>query len=197
MKNRWPLVFILLIGIITPLASTMLYYFSPPTKHTATGDILQPLPLPETWNVRGKWTLLYASDDACGESCRRRLCQTRQLRLMLPGHYFRLQRVWLRPPGKTPPQTVQVSADCGEKRAKDLASNARQVNAVAEVRIIYGALNMLPPAADGLHKTDYLYLADPDGNLAMRFPPALDAYQIRKDLSRLLKLSKGRKQFTK
>ena len=34
-----------------------------------------------------------------------------------------------------------------------------------------------------------IYLVDPFGNLAMRFPPSLPAKDIRKDLVRLLKYS--------
>ena len=41
---------------------------------------------------------------------------------------------------------------------------------------------------------DYLYLADPAGRMVMRFAPEVTIYEIRSDLKRLLKLSKGWRQ---
>ena len=190
MKNR-PLLLILLLGVLAPLASTALFYFSPPQQHTAHGEILPPQKTPAQWELSGdKWTLLYAGDRPCGEQCRRRLCQMRQLRLMLPGHYFRLQRAWLRP---TPPPSITTSGDCGEARAAAFAKTAQQVDVTDGVLAVAGDDGALPVPANELRRADYLYLIDPDGNIAMRFAPHLGAHEIRKDLAKLLKLAKGRR----
>ena len=94
LRRRFPLVLIMLIGILTPVAATLLFYLSPPSNNTARGEILLPQPLPADWNLNtGKWTLLYASIGKCLPPCQKRLCQMRQLRLMLPGSYLRLQSV--------------------------------------------------------------------------------------------------------
>lgn len=193
MKRR-PLLLILLIGVLTPLASTLLFYFAPPQQHTARGEILAPQKTPPQWNLAGgKWTLLYAGDNPCGKACRQRLCQMRQLRLMLPGHYFRLQRAWLQKQ-QSPPLSLVTSGDCGEARAAAFADTAQQVNVTDGVLAVAGDNGTLPAPASGLKRADYLYLIDPDGNTAMRFAPNLDIYAIRKDLAKLLKLSKGRRQ---
>lgn len=195
MTRRLPLLLILCIGVLTPLASTLLFYFAPPSEHTARGEILPPLQTPASWELQnGKWTLLFVSENGCGEECKKRLCQMRQLRLMLPGHYLRLQRAWLRPENadETPP--ITASADCGESRAAAFAETAEEVNITEGVLMIRGNAENLPPPAEGKTRADYLYLTDPAGIYAMRFPPQLDAYAVRKDLAKLLKLSKGRRK---
>ena len=194
LRRRFPLVLIMLIGILTPVAATLLFYLSPPSNNTARGEILLPQPLPADWNLNtGKWTLLYASTGTCLPPCQKRLCQMRQLRLMLPGSYLRLQRVWLRPPQSSPPPNLTAAADCGETRAAAFADSARQINITDGLLHIDGDINRLPPPSDNTRRTDYLYLIDPAGIAAMRFSPQLDIYTVRKDVAKLLKISKGRK----
>ena len=168
----------------------------------------------EEW--RGKWTLLQTTPAAvCDEQCRRRLCQMRQLRLMLPGNYLRLRRVWLindngggniNPDDETGgsitiggeiDKTITANSDCGEI---DTAAAAAARRRATEVDILQGVARMrgdsevLPTAAADLRREDYLYIIDPAGRIAMRFSPTLTIYEIRADLSRLLKLSKGWRQ---
>lgn len=205
MRNL-PLIFILLVGAMTPLAATLLFYFAPPSSNVARGEVLPPLSAPAEWNLGGgKWTLLAADEGGnCGAQCRRRLCQMRQLRLMLPGHYFRLRRAWLRADeAKETKETdaadenaepLFASADCGEARAAAFAKDAAQIDIAEGVFVVRGNANALPPAADENARADYLYLIDPDGKYAMRFPPSLDSYAVRKDIARLLKISKGRRR---
>lgn len=117
---------------------------------------------------------------------------------MLPGHYLRLQRAWLRPENadETAPE-IMASADCGESRAAAFAETAGQVNVTEGVLTIRGNAEDLPPPAAGKTRAEYLYLTDPAGIYAMRFPPQLDAYAVRKDLAKLLKLSKGRRKVSR
>ncbi|MGU9951084.1 MAG: hypothetical protein ACNYPH_02000 [Gammaproteobacteria bacterium WSBS_2016_MAG_OTU1] len=193
--NRLPLILILLIGIMAPLASTLLFYFAPPQNNTAAGELLNATAAPKQWNLDdGKWTLLYASDNTCGTACQQRLCQMRQLRLMLPGSYFRLRRAWLTSENTTDNiQDLTATNDCGETRAAAFSEDAKEVNIGEGVIKIIGDLNTLPAPRDKLSREDYLYLTDPDGFLIMRFPPEVDAYSIRGDLKKLLKISKGRR----
>lgn len=194
--RRLPLILIILIGVMTPVAATMLYYLAPPKTNTAQGEVLPPQSAPKQWGLdAGKWTLLYASNEsACSPACQKRLCQMRQLRLMLPGHYFRLQRAWLRPDGTDKTPLIETSADCGEIRAAEYAADAPEVNVSEGVLSLHGDMTDLPSPNSPHQRADYLYLIDPDGVIAMRFSPALDAYAVRKDLAKLLKISKGRRQ---
>ncbi|MBE8158856.1 MAG: hypothetical protein HAW59_05645 [Betaproteobacteria bacterium] len=190
--KKLPLILMLALGILTPVAATLLFYFAPPQTHTARGEILPHRRAPEKWNLGGeKWTLLFAAD-ACGALCKKRLCQMRQLRLMLPGNYFRLQRAWLRPPAaNNAPALSDITAHpgCGEARAAAFAGAAKKVNITEGVLQIRGGWADLPPAETLPHES-YLYLIDPSGVFALRFAPATDIYAVRKDLAKLLKISK-------
>ena len=194
--RRLPLILIVLIGVMTPLGATLLYYFAPPQTNVAQGEVLPPQTVPEQWGLNaGKWTLLYASgEEACPPACQKRLCQMRQLRLMLPGHYFRLQRAWLRPDGADKTPLIETSIDCGEARAAEYAADAPAANVSEGVLSVRGDMTDLPSPTPPHRRADYLYLIDPDGVIAMRFSPALDAYAIRKDLAKLLKIAKGRRR---
>ena len=192
--KRLSLILIIAIGILTPLVSTLLFYFSPPAKHTAIGEILPLAKTPAAWKLNNnKWTLLYANNAPCGEQCQKRLCQMRQLRLMLPGYYLKIQRAWLQnQPAPLP--SITTSNDCGEARAANLAKTAKKVNITDGIIQIIGDIHALPSPATNFTRADYLYLIDPKGNIAMRFNPKLGAYEIRKDLAKLLKIDKGAKR---
>ncbi len=210
---------ILAIALLAPLSATALFYLRPPQTATHNGEIIQaqttlPAPSwrkaaggkPETKQWRGKWALLQISESpSCESECRRRLCQMRQLRLMLPGNYFRLHRAWLIKEENgdgndntgdknknPPPKSIIAENNCGDPRAAKLQT--RKVNILQGVEILRGKTTNLPPPKKGLRRKDYIYLTDPAGRLAMRFPPELTPYQIRSDLKRLLKLSKGWRQ---
>lgn len=206
MKQKLPLLFILLIGILTPLASTALYYGWRPTAQTNQGEILPPHPITATaanWRRtdgtpftarewRGDWVLAVPADGDCDQNCRRRLCQIRQIRLMLPGNYLRLRRVWLITDATSPPTILTQKTDCGE--APHLrARTADILSGVETLHIHPKDLPPSPPSPPQTPQTPHIYLIDPAGIWAMRFPPAMGAYQIQKDLKRLLRISKGRK----
>ena len=190
--KKLPLILIVLCGVLTPVFATLLFYVAPPQAVVARGEILlPPRHAPAQWELDGgKWTLLFAGE-ACGGACKKRLCQMRQLRLMLPGAYQRLQRAWLRPSFAPETPDMTASADCGEARAAAFAKSAKQINITEGVLHIRGDLALLPPPAEKLSSEDYLYLIDPAGIFVLRFAPDLDIYAVRKDLARLLKISKG------
>lgn len=196
--KKFPLVAILLIGVLTPVASTALFFLWRPAAQVNIGDIMPQQPLQaagwryadgrpfavEQW--RGDWVLLAAAAADCGEQCRRRLCQMRQLRLMLPGNYLKLRRAWAITDQRQPPAALPQKTDCNE--LDNPAIEAAEADMLAGVETLYVPPATLPPQAQS-----YLYLIDPAGIWAMRFPPDLTTYQIRKDLKRLLRISKGRK----
>lgn len=199
MKNKLPLLLILFIGVVTPLASTALFFVWRPAEQTNHGEILPPLPPPaarraggEEFSLsqwRGYWVLLAAGGGDCGEKCRQRLCRMRQLRLMLPGNYLRLRRAWLVTDEQPPPAAMMEKSDCGEVADPALSARAATTDSLDGVEMLFGEAAGLPPAPRPA--ADYLYLLDPSGVWAMRFSPELTPYQIRQDMARLLKLSKG------
>ena len=192
--RRLPLILIVLIGVGAPAASTLLFYFSPPSASASGGELLSPTAAPASWNLeKGKWTLLSASSADCADDCRRRLCQMRQARLMLPGAYFRLQRAWLIPPGASAPSSMSAASDCGEARAAAFAEGAPRVDVADGVARVEGDRQDLPAPEEGFRRRDYLYVIDPSGLMMMRFPPTADIYAVRRDLKKLLKLSQVRR----
>ena len=191
-----PLILILAIGILTPLLSTALFFAWRPETQLNAGELLPASTVPKHWRNetgqtpatvwRGQWVLLFAGGGACDENCRKRLCQMRQLRLMLPGHYYRLRRVWLITDDRPPPSSLMQESHCGEAVAEQ--HDARTVETLDDVEQWFGSVADLP-AKDG----GDLYLIDPAGIWVMRFPAEVGLYRIRRDLSRLFRLSKGRK----
>lgn len=198
MRRRLPLLLILLIGILTPLLSTALFFFWRPAAQVNVGVLLPPQQVAtagwrtaagEAFSIqdwRGDWVLLAAGGGACDDACQQRLCQMRQLRLMLPGNYLRLRRVWLVTDATPPPAALMQETHCGEwEEGREITTRAADV--VEGVEVLHAAANTLPAGAA------HLYLVDPSGVWVMYFPPQLSIYSIRTDLKRLLRISKGRK----
>jgi hypothetical protein len=187
MKSRLPLILILLIALAAPLSATLLFYFWRPAQFTYSGEILPPSPppplakingalfAPDEW--RGRWHLAQIAPAACDAQCRRRLCIMRQLRLMVNAK--RIRRVWLITDDDAPPSSLQTSPDCG------LGAQAR----AEKVDVISGVLLLRADAAarDWLGGGGGVYVVDERGRAAMRFADGASIYNMRDDVSRLLK----------
>ena len=199
-----PLWLILAIGVLTPFLSTALFFFWQPDEQVNNGEILPPTAVAgEDWHIaggnafsldewRGQWVLLIGGDGVCDAACQKRLCRIRQMRLLLPGHYLRLRRVWLVTDNTPPPDSLPQAGDCGEVSNVAIRERVRQEDVLLGVDKVFGGVDSLP-AGGGRAATDYIYLIDPAGVWVMRFSPELTPAQIRQDMARLLKLSKGRR----
>ncbi len=129
-------------------------------------------------DIRGKWSMVYFSDDECDESCETALYNMRQIRLSTGRRMERVQRVFVTP----------VWEDMQEKL--DEASEGLFVVGGDETRID-GLRSQFANAQSHMDDcTDCMYLVDPYGNLMMRFAPELPAAKILKDLKHLLKVSR-------
>ena len=193
-RNNRPLALIILIAVATPALSTWMYFNWRPASFSHYGELLSPpIPIPTDWREestafpaadewRGNWVLLFASDSACGDECRQRLCQMRQLRLMMRADQTRIRRAWLITNDAPSPKALTTTSDCAAPRAAALRARAKEVDILTNVRLIR------PPASQPL-MPNRIHIADPNGMLIMRYPPDADPYQIRRDLRRLLKLS--------
>ena len=188
-----PLIVIVLIGVGAPVLSTAMYFFWSPESRTHYGELLSPpVAVPSDWREvdgsppewGGKWVLIRSGVSACGAGCLRELCRMRQLRLMMHGDYHRVARAWLLTDAGAPAAGLYATTDCGESRAADLREFAAEEDVLAGVDLLRGG-------SGGL-LAGWLYLADPNGLLVMRYPPDADLYKMRKDFRRLLKLSRLR-----
>ena len=199
MKPLWGIV---AVGVLTPLLSTLLFFFWRPAEQINYGNILPTETVAaESWRYadgqdfsladwRGQWVLLTAGGGQCDAACRKRLCRVRQLRLLLPGHYLRLERAWLVTDDTPPPNSLMEDIDCGEVQDIVRRKDVRREDVLIGMDILLGSEISLP---ESTNPTEDLYLIDPAGVWAMRFAPELTPKQIRQDMARLLKLAKGRR----
>ncbi len=157
---------------------------------TSHGRIVQPVrPLPELklqtldgrgldlGSLRGSWVLLAVGDSRCGEPCTRNLFYLRQIRRAMGEDRFRVQRVMVLAEGRV---------------ADDLAARLRPYEGT---RVLTG-----PDAArarlldtlrvDAQPLTGRVYIVDPNGNLALAYPPYPEWKDVLDDLQHLLKAVK-------
>lgn len=180
--------FFLLAVCVAPLiASYLTYYVIKPQARTNYGALLDPRahpapPLgittldgrPATLDaLQGKWIMLQVAESACAPPCRTRLHDMRQLRLAQGKDKDRVERVWLIT-DREPLETLLM----------------REYDGTHMWRADAAALNGWLPADSGTTAADHLYLIDPLGNLIMRFPKDADPNKIKKDLAKLLKVSR-------
>lgn len=198
-----PLALVLLIGVGAPLLSTLLFFARPPQEGTNFGELVGPAPIPRRLvaadgtevgaeELAGKWLIVQVSDAACaGEDCRRKLCLARFLSLSRPEAGRRSLRVFLARGDADPPAEVLAPADCGAGFG-ELARGRGPVDVMRGVRVLRmdRALDEWVRAAGPGDPEDHLYLADPAGNLMMRYEKGRDPYKIAKDFKRLLRLSR-------
>jgi|GEM_PF-177102 len=124
--------------------------------------------------IGGRWTIIHRLGDQCGEQCEVSLYNTRQTRLGLGKDANRVQRVILG-------SNVSLLDTIGRDHP----------DGMLVLRITEGLDTQLQPIVEreNLGPNDAL-LVDPLGNIMMAVPVTLDPSKLRKDLKKLLKLSK-------
>lgn len=182
---RTPLLLVLVF--FGPLvAATLMYYLGGPafrpTGSVAHGELLSPPPvLPDAdysdaagqaFRFRRTWSLIDVAPGDCDPACLEALYRTRQVRRALGKEMGRVQRVLLAT--GTPP-------------AADLLAREHPGLLVVTPASPAGlALDQaLGPAGAGA-----VFIADPLGNLVMRFPAGTAMKDLHKDLVLLLKASR-------
>jgi hypothetical protein len=183
----------LLIGLallfFAPLGLAFYLYYGPgtwhPGGHVNAGELITPvrplpalaLPLLGEGNtdpnfLKGKWTLLVVGTGDCTESCRRRLYDTRQIRLALDRDMNRVQRV--------------LVAEDGCCDAHFLHDEHPDLIAIRAAPAVAPLLAQLP----GPHSAaSRIYLIDPLGNLMMFYGADIKPKGMLEDMKRLLRLS--------
>jgi hypothetical protein len=181
-RGLLPLVLIFAVCVIPFVASYLVYYLWPPQSRMNYGTLIDPRPFPAAplerpdgsrfsiADLKGRWVMLQADDSACAEPCRRKLYVMRQVRLTQGREMGRVERLWLVRDGGP--------VDSALVREYDGTHVARAGGAT---------LSALPAERDA---AEHIYLIDPLGNLMLRFPKDADPSRVKKDLERLLKVSK-------
>jgi len=178
---------LLLLGAVSlaPFAgSLLLYWFWTPRAFTNYGELIAVTPLAGVTvpvrdgrpfrvdELRGNWIFLMADSGSCDDYCQSKLYVMRQIRLTQGKDRDRIERVWLITDGTRPPPAVEV-----EYRG------TRAIMLAAE-----DFLSRLPASGS---PRDHIYIIDPFGNLMMRFPRDVDPQRMKKDISKLMKISGG------
>ena len=165
------------------VAAWIAYYFVQPRQANNYGELIPVRPLADPplrhldgrafrlSELKGKWIMLQLDRADCAEACRAKLYSMRQVRLAQGREMDRIERVWLIL-DDAPLDTMLMREYDGTRMLRAGASP------------ILGEL----PAAGRV--SDHIYLIDPLGNLMLRFPKGADPDRIRKDLARLLRVSR-------
>ena len=124
----------------------------------------------------GSWVLVMADDAQCDKPCADKLLMMRQQRTMTGKDRDRIERVWL----VTDQEPLPIML-------------MREYEGTHFVRAPLKPLRdflVLPDAADAQLK-DHIWLIDPRGNLMLRWPKNPEINGVKRDISRLLKVSAG------
>jgi hypothetical protein len=165
------------------VAAWLAYFVWPPASRTNYGELIPPRVLsdpqleasdgrPARFSAtRGKWVLVQIDSAGCDAACRKKLTYMRQLRLTQGKDSERIERVWLvLDDGPIDPALL------------------RQFEGTRVLRAVRSALLQEFPPANELR--DHIFLVDPAGNLMLRYPRDPDPSGMKRDLSRLLSVSR-------
>jgi hypothetical protein len=164
------------VALFPFLGSGLLYLFWKPSEYVNYGQLVEPLPVaeasapPALRDLKGKWVFLMVDAGTCDEYCRRKLYVMRQVRLTQGKDMQRIERAWLIDDASAVPADVQREY-----------AGTRLVDAA-------GSPLLARLATDGSPR-DHLYIIDPLGNVVLRYPRDPDPSRLKKDVSRLLKVS--------
>jgi cytochrome oxidase Cu insertion factor (SCO1/SenC/PrrC family) len=163
------------------VASTVVFHYFPPQHANPFGEfIVPPVVFPSASlgrqsgglfrfeELRGKWVLVASDSGSCLASCAEKLTLMRQVRLALGRDALRVERVF-------------VADDSKPLPAEALAVHDGLVILAPPPGLV------LPPGP--LNDRAYLYLADPEGRVMMRFPAGAEPKRVLGDIKRLLKAS--------
>ena len=165
------------------VAATGLYVFAPPGDRMNYGELIEPRLVPDIAlakldgkllrlaDLRGKWVMLQVDEARCERACREKLYNMRQVRLTQGKNMDRVLRVW-------------VVSDAGPVDPVLL----REYEGTLVVRAGTAQWLQQLPASGSV--SDPIWLVDPLGNIMLRYPLHADPSGMKKDLARLLKISR-------
>lgn len=127
--------------------------------------------------LRKKWTMLYFGPADCDAVCQRQLYLMRQVHIAQGAESDRVQRVYV----ATRPGSLEgLRKDYPNMRF--LTGNTGTIKKLAQQFAL--------PAGSPLDMPARIYVVDPAGNFMMSYPADAQGEGMRRDLGRLLKISK-------
>jgi cytochrome oxidase Cu insertion factor (SCO1/SenC/PrrC family) len=179
-------VVLLLVAIVAvlPLAAAYgLYFFWRPSAFTNYGELLPPVSVADAVasqpdgtrydfaRLRGKWVLVMVDSGACDAFCQGKLYRMRQVRLTQGQNMERIERAWLIDDDASPSAQL-IAAYAGTQQIRVKGN---------------GVLQRLPAQTS---TRAHIYVVDPLGNVILRYSGDADATGMKKDITRLLKVSR-------
>ena len=187
-------VWVVLVVFAAPFSLALLFFFNPswlPGARTNFGALIQPpVALPgaalrtsEGENssihaLKGQWTLIVVVDSDCGKDCRETVHSLRQIRLALGEEKARVERLLIALHAAENPTMEELGK--AYPGMHFLAGGSEEVRQFA-------ALFSKP----GFGTHNNVYIADPMGNLMMKYGPDSSPEHVLKDVEKLLKASKN------
>jgi hypothetical protein len=181
-SGRGTLLLILALFVLPVLIAGGLYVLGwRPDRTMNTGELIQPtFVLPEVTDVGGKplagerlrhkWLLLVTGSGPCDASCADLLHQVHSVQIALNKERDRIRRAWVNPSAGSDPALPELRRSLPDLLVAQPADAAWA-------------------AAFGSAPGHRLYVADPMGNVILRYAEGTDPRGVRKDLERLLKYS--------
>ena len=182
-RSRRMLLLVAAVCIAPFMGSFALYFFWPPSGRVNYGELVEGAVVPSAElklsdgnafdfeKLRGRWLFVTIDSGGCDDYCRKKLWQMRQVRLTQGKYLERIERVWLLDDEKNVAPALM-------KEYEGTWVAAAQGHAL---------LKAFP------YKTaprDHIYLVDPLGNIVLRYPRDANPSRMKKDLERLLKVSR-------
>lgn len=191
--GRRTLVLIALLFVVPVVVATSLYLggWRPEGKGQQQGELVHPArPLPDAslrktdaaefrfQALRGTWTFITFSRLPCTDRCRSNLYKMQQVRLTQGKDAGRVQRAFIALGGRD------------DLRALEDQYPGLMVFTGAEAQVQSLAREFASLQGTPLDGLERVYLVDPLGNLVLSYAPDADPSGMRKDLARLLRLSR-------
>ena len=187
-KSRRTLLLVAAVCIAPFIGSWALYLFWQPSGRINYGDLVENVVLPTGFmasanggkpfdfaQLRGRWVFVTVDSGACNDACQKKLWKMRQVRMTQGKYLERIERAFLTNDAQ-PVAAIVVKEYEGTWFAQ--AQGGAQ-------------LKTLPVGTQqGTQLSDHIYLVDPLGNVVLRFPKDADPSRMKKDLQRLLRVSR-------
>ena len=186
-RGRWPLIALVAVFI----APVLVAFFWQSTGYVNRGRLIEPPRLVSDLamnmidgramvlsSLTGKWTYVYFSHEVCDQTCNAVIESLVRIRLSRGKHKDRIQFLVAIVSPSAPP-----SSDESVSHPTALTAYIEK-SALGRWRKAFGVEGSAPPEAGRI------YLLDPLGYLMMSYPLAIDPNDIRKDLARLMRVSR-------
>ncbi len=193
-RGRRTLVLVTALFMLPVVLATVLFVtgWRPSGRSLQYGELLAPRPIGDAAlssvdggtlrlsELQGRWALVVFDTLPCDDRCQANLYSVQQVRLAQGRDARRVERLFI------------TLAPAEQQLRADLAGRYPGLRVMHAAPAVVSALARDFVTADGtaLDGLAHVYVVDPNGNLVMSYPPGTDPSGMRKDLARLLRLSR-------